>query len=43
VSALREIILKDAPWSAVYPEFAGMLALGILFNLLAAKATKKSL
>jgi ABC-2 type transport system permease protein len=42
VSALREIILRGAPVSAVLPQFAGMLVLGLLFNVLAAASTRKA-
>jgi ABC-2 type transport system permease protein len=42
ISALRKIILKDAPWSALGTEFAAMLALGVAFNLLAAWNTRKT-
>ncbi|NLE67203.1 MAG: ABC transporter permease [Lentisphaerae bacterium] len=35
--ALRAIILKDAPAAAIWPSLLGMLVLGILFNLLAAR------
>ena len=41
VSALRGIILKAAPFSTVWPQLAAMLALGILFNLLAVRKTRK--
>ena len=43
VAALRKIILKDAPFSALWPEFAGLLALGILFNVLAVRRTRKAI
>jgi ABC-2 type transport system permease protein len=42
VSALREIILRGAPVSAVLPQFAGMLVLGLFFNVLAAASTRKA-
>jgi ABC-2 type transport system permease protein len=40
VSALRKIILKGAAFEAVWPELAALLALGLLFNLLAARQTR---
>ena len=43
VAALRGIILKATPLSALCPDFLGMLVLGLLFNLLAARATRKAL
>jgi ABC-2 type transport system permease protein len=43
ISALRGIILKAAPLSAIWPDLAAMLALGLLFNLLAVIKTRKSL
>ncbi|HBA83372.1 MAG TPA: ABC transporter permease [Verrucomicrobia bacterium] len=43
VAALRGIILKDAPFSAIWPELLGLLILGIAFNLLAARKTRKAL
>jgi ABC-2 type transport system permease protein len=43
VSALRGIIMKGASLSVIWPDLAAMLALGLLFNLLAARATRKSL
>jgi ABC-2 type transport system permease protein len=42
MTALREIILKGASLPAVWPELAHMAALGVLFNLLAAGKTRKS-
>jgi ABC-2 type transport system permease protein len=42
VSALRKIILKGAAFEAVWPEFAALLALGLMFNLLAAHRTRRS-
>jgi len=41
VAALRGIILKNAPFSALWPEFLGMLVLGVLFNILALFNTRK--
>jgi len=43
VSALREIILKGAPLGTVWPELGMLLALGLVFNLLAAHQTRKSI
>jgi ABC-2 type transport system permease protein len=43
VAALRGIILKDAPFAALWPQLAAMLALGVVFNLLAAWKTRKTL
>jgi ABC-2 type transport system permease protein len=42
VASLRAIILKGAPFSALWPNLAAMLALGLVFNLLAAMRTRKS-
>ena len=42
VSALRAIILKDAPLTAIMPDLIGMLVLGLFFNLLAAARTRKA-
>ncbi len=42
VAILRAIILKDAPLAAIWPGLAGMAALGLLFNLLAIRNTRKS-
>jgi ABC-2 type transport system permease protein len=42
VSALREIILRGAPFSAVLPQFAGMLVIGLVFNALAVVSTRKA-
>ncbi len=41
VETLRGIILKDAPFSAIWPNLLGMLVLGILFSALAIHRTKK--
>ncbi len=43
VAALRQIILKDASFMDILPHLCGLLALGILFNLLAALRLRKSL
>jgi len=37
VSAMRSVILKDASFSIIWPQLAAMIALGIIFNLLAAR------
>jgi len=42
VAALRKIILKAAPFSDVWTDLAAMLALGILFNLLAAHNARRA-
>jgi len=42
ITVLRGIILKDAPFSVIWPNLAAMLALGILFNLLAVRITRKA-
>ena len=42
IAALRGIILKDASFSMLGAELAAMLALGLLFNLLAARLTRKA-
>ena len=43
VAALREIILKDASLAVIWPHLAGLLALGVLYNLLAAHKTKQAM
>jgi ABC-2 type transport system permease protein len=43
VDALRGIILKDAPLSAIWPNLVALAALGLLYNLVAARKTKKGL
>jgi len=42
IAVLRGIILKDASFAMIWPNLAAMLALGILFNLLAARMTRKA-
>jgi ABC-2 type transport system permease protein len=42
VAALRAIIMKGASITAIWPQLAAMLALGVLFNLLAARNTRKA-
>ena len=42
VAALRGVVLKDAPFSAVALDLAALVALGMLFNVLAAVNTRKS-
>jgi ABC-2 type transport system permease protein len=42
VAALRDIILRGAPFSAIAPELAGLLLLGIAFNILAALRIRKT-
>lgn len=41
VSALREIILKGATFPLVWPDFACMLTLGVIFTFLAVRTTRK--
>lgn len=43
VAVLRGVILKDAPLSALWPSLVALLALGLLFNLIAAHKTKKGI
>ena len=43
VAALRQIILKDASFMDVLPHLAGLVILGILFNLLAAWRIRKTI
>jgi ABC-2 type transport system permease protein len=43
VAVLRGVILKDAPLSALWPSLAALLALGLLFNFIAAHKTKKGM
>ena len=43
VSALRKIILKGAPFQAVWVDLLALLLLGVAFNLLAARKTRKAL
>ena len=43
VTVLRGIILKDAGWSTVWPSLAAMIALGVVFNLLALRNTRRSM
>lgn len=43
VAALRAIILKGASFSTVWPGFLAMLVIGLVFNLLAALNTRKTL
>jgi ABC-2 type transport system permease protein len=43
VSALRKIILKGAPISALWPDLAALAALALAFNLLAARNIRKML
>jgi len=42
VTALRAIILKDAPFAAIVLPLSAMLVLGLMFNLIAAHKTRKS-
>lgn len=42
VETLRGIILKDAPFSAIWPNLLAMLAIGILFSALAVRLTRKN-
>ncbi len=43
VAALRKIILKGAPFSAVWPDLLPLVALALVFNLLAARGVRKVL
>lgn len=43
VEALREIILKGSPLGAIWRELAALFALGVVFNGLAMRITRKSL
>jgi ABC-2 type transport system permease protein len=43
VSALRKIVLKGAPISALWPDLAALAALAVAFNLLAARNIRKVL
>ena len=43
IASLRDIILKAAPFRVLWPHLAAMLALGLLFNLIAARATRKAI
>jgi ABC-2 type transport system permease protein len=43
VTALRQIILKDASFLTIAPHLAAMLALGMIYNLAAAHKTRKSI
>ena len=43
VSVLRGVILKDAPFAALWPSLAALLALGLFFNLIAAHKMKKGI
>lgn len=42
VQALREIILKDAPWQVLMPHWLALLALGLILNTLAVLATRSN-
>lgn len=42
VAALRDIILRDSPFTAIAPKLLGLLILGIAFNLLAALRIRKT-
>lgn len=43
VDALRGIILKGATFGSLWPDLAAMLILGLAFNLLAARSTRKAM
>jgi ABC-2 type transport system permease protein len=43
ISAIRAVILKDATFSMIWPNLAALLALGIVFNLLALRNTRKTM
>ena len=42
IEALRGIILKAAPASVLWPQWAGLLILGVLFNVVAARQARKT-
>ena len=42
IEALRDIILKAAPASVLWPQWAGLLILGVLFNVVAARQARKT-
>lgn len=42
MACLRAIIMKGAGFMDIWPQIAGMLALGVLFNVLAVKNTRKT-
>lgn len=42
VTALREIMMKDASLQIIAPQLAAMLALGVIYNLVATHKTRKS-
>ena len=42
VAALRGIILKGAGWSVLWPDLLGLVLLGLAFNLLAARNTRRA-
>lgn len=43
VSAIRAVILKDATLAMIGPNLAALLALGVVFNLLALRNTRKTM
>jgi ABC-2 type transport system permease protein len=43
ISAIRGIILKNATFAMIWPNLAAMLVLGIAFNLLALRNTRKTM
>ena len=43
VTVLRGIILKGAPFSAIWPSLLAMLVLGVFYNLVAVRMTRKAL
>jgi len=43
VSAIRGVILKDATFAMIWPNLAALLALGVFFNLVALRKTRKTL
>jgi ABC-2 type transport system permease protein len=43
VSAIRAVILKDATFVMIWPNLAALLVLGVMFNLLALRNTRKTM
>ena len=43
MTVLRGIILKEAGLSTLWPSLASMIALGVVFNLLALRNTRRAM